>query len=806
MSSNHLQRVLDPQEQDAFDQAGEPQADPEDEQNALLRMESAESEQAAAAAAEALHLKQAAQGKVRIGSAVRASVLANAAEPAYAQFVRDELDSVTTENELKWDAVEPAQGTFTYGAADTIVDFGQANQLDVRGHTLVWHNALPDWVKAYDVPGEANRLALNAILEQHIRTVVGHYAGRVKVWDVVNEPLADDGTRRSNSMWQRRLGDDYIANSFRWAHEADPGAKLYLNEYGIEMDSAKARSLYELVRGLRALGVPIDGVGFQTHQMLGAERLSGLSNVMRQFADLGLDVAITELDVRIPGVPATGEQLAQQATAFATAVKACLSVPRCVSITTWGFTDKYSWMTNNPDPKYAGWGEATLLDASYVKKPAYNAMLATLATTERPSSVNADLVGAWRLDDWSATTASDASGLDHAATVTGGLGAEGRTPSGSAFRGDGASTGAETASAVVATNASYTVSAWVRLDSKSADQVIVSQDGSTVSAFTLGYGKTKDRWVFSIPVADSTGASVQSVESKSAPVVGEWAHLTAVWNNGWGRMQIYVNGSWNNTFPAASENRGATWASAGRLRIGRSMSGKAFSGAISDVRVYRHAASAGESAGYADPSVGRWQLNGSLADASWFFRDGSVRNDAAATWTVGQGNTTVGALRVSASDYIDIRGTQLLYTERSYTVSALVKLTAAGQSNQIILVQDGNGQYAFVLKYRASDSKWAFGLPASSANSSTYLEIASTSVAQTNWVNLTAVWDGVTRLPKLYVDGILEATGTATTSWPSSPTGSMHLGTSSSSKFDGALDRVQVFQRALTAAEVGALA
>jgi endo-1,4-beta-xylanase len=398
-----------------------PQADPNDRQNVLPRKENERptAEQEKAATAESMTLKEAARGKVRIGSAVRASALADAAEPEYAEFVRDELDTVTTENELKWNAVEPVQGKFTFGAADTIVDFAQANQLDVRGHTLVWHSALPDWVKAYDVAGEANRQELNAILEHHIKTVVGNYAGQVKVWDVVNEPLADDGTHRTDSLWQRRLGDDYIASSFRWAHEADPGAELYLNEYGIEMDSAKARALYELVKSLRAQGVPVDGVGFQTHQMLGAERLSALSNVMRQFADLGLDVAITELDVRIPGVPATSEQLEQQAMAFAAAVKACLSVPRCRSITTWGFTDKYSWMTNNPDPGYTGWGEATLLDASYAKKPAYNAMLSTLATTDRPSSANADLVGAWRLDDWSATTASDASGLGHAAAVTG---------------------------------------------------------------------------------------------------------------------------------------------------------------------------------------------------------------------------------------------------------------------------------------------------------------------------------------------------------------------------------------------------
>lgn len=760
------------------------------------------------ATAEHSTLKAAARGKVKIGSAVRAHALADAAEPEYAAFVRNELDTVTTENELKWESVEPIQGEFRFGAADTIVDFGQTNQLDIRGHTLVWHSALPDWVKAHDVAGETNRQQLNAILEHHIKTIVGNYAGRVQVWDVVNEPLADDGTRRSDSLWQRRLGDGYIADSFRWAHEADPSAKLYLNEYGIETNSAKARSLYELVKSLRAQGVPIHGVGFQAHRMLGAARLSALSSVMRQFGDLGVEVAITELDVRIPGVPATSEQLDRQAAAFATAVKACLSVPQCTSLTIWGFTDKYSWMTNNPDPKYAGWGEATLLDASYVKKPAYNAMLSTLATTERPSSANADLVGAWRLDDWSATTASDASGLGHAATVTGtALGAPGRTPSASAFQGDGVSTGAQTSSAVVATDVSFTVSAWVRLDGKSGDQVIVSQDGSTVSAFTLGYDKTEDRWAFSIPVSDSTDASVQAVRSKSAPVVGRWTHLTAVWNKGFSHLLLYVNGMWSNSFPSGQDNRMTSWASAGALRIGRSKSGNVFNGAISDVRVYRHAADeVDEIPAYADPTVGRWQLNGSLDDASWFARDGSVRNDAAAMWTVGRENTAVGALRVTAKDYIDIRGLQVLYTDRSYTVSALVKLNAAGPANQIILSQDGNGQYAFVLKYRASDSRWVFGLPTSSANSPTYSEIASVSTAHNTWVNLTAVWDDATRFPKLYVGGNLEATGTATTSWPSSATGSMHLGTTSSSKFDGVLDRVEVFQRALTDVEIRALA
>ncbi|WP_144124197.1 endo-1,4-beta-xylanase [Catellatospora sichuanensis] len=748
-------------------------------------------------------LQGAAGSKVRIGSAVGADHLP---ETAYAGFIAKELGTVTPETELKWEAVEPSRNVFTFDDANAIADLAERHGLDVRGHTLVWHNALPNWLNAYDIAGEPNRQQLSDILEHHVKTVAGNFTnGRVDVWDVVNEPLADDGSRRPDSLWQRRLGDGYIADAFRWAREADPTAKLYLNEYGIETDTDKARALYELVKELQRDGVPIDGVGFQTHRMLGADRLSALSKVMRQFSDLGLDVAITELDVRIPAVPATSAQLGSQAATYASAAKACLLVPRCVSVTTWGFTDKFSWI--NDDPRYAGWGEATLLDVAYGKKPAYHAMHNVLATTARPTSANADLIGAWRLDDWSTTMAGDSSGLQHPATVTGNaLGGEGRTPSASAFRGNGVDTGAATGSAVVTTNSSYTVSAWVRLDSKAADQVIVSQDGAAVSAFTFGYSKATDRWAFSIPSTDAVGATPQAVESKNPPVVGQWTHLTAVWNNGWRHMQLYVNGKWENTFPDAT-HEATSWPSAGVLRIGRAASGKAFHGAISDIRIHKHAATAGEIAGYADPAVGRWEFNGSLNDTSWFFRDGAMRGDRGAAFTAGEAGTAAKALQVTAEDYVDFRGRQALFTDRSYSVSAWVRLTAAGQSNQIVATQDGpGGQHAFVLKYRGSDKKWAFGIPTAASGSTAYVEIASTSVAAANtWVHVTAVWDGTSQRPRLYVGGNLQATGNVTTSWASSPTGSFHVSPSSTVKFVGAVDGVQIFQHALTDAEVAAL-
>jgi endo-1,4-beta-xylanase len=232
----------------------------------------------------------------------------------------------------------------------------------------VWHLSLPEWLAR----GGFHPPELRSILKEHIETMMTRYHGRIAAWDVANEVLAEDGTLR-HGFWLDNLGPGYLADAFRWARAADPQTKLYLNEYGAEQAGAKAKGLYTLVKDLKAQGVPIDGVGFQNH-VHGSTRLSGLGGMMRQIASLDVDVAITELDVRVP-LPADPISLYEQADVYGRAAQVCLSTPRCRSITVWGFTDAVSWLP----AQYFGYGAGTLLDASLKAKPAYQKLVRTLS-------------------------------------------------------------------------------------------------------------------------------------------------------------------------------------------------------------------------------------------------------------------------------------------------------------------------------------------------------------------------------------------------------------------------------------------
>ena len=198
-----------------------------------------------------------------------------------------------------------------------------------------------------------------------------HYAKDVGVWDVVNEPIADSGALRP-SVFARRLGPGYVEDAFRTARASDADAKLYLNEIGAEGTGPKSNRLYELVRDLRARGVPIDGVGFQTHTNLMGLPADFVAN-MQRFRALGLDVAITEADVALR-VPPSAADLRAQADVYAQIVRACLAV-RCASLTVWGFTDGHSWISETQ----AGMGAATLLDEELRPKPAFGAVQAVLS-------------------------------------------------------------------------------------------------------------------------------------------------------------------------------------------------------------------------------------------------------------------------------------------------------------------------------------------------------------------------------------------------------------------------------------------
>ena len=306
----------------------------------------------------------------------------------YRKLLAAEFSSLSPENQMKWDAIHPEPGVYDFAPADAIVDFAEKHGQVVRGHTLLWHSQLPAWVHAIEDPAE-----LRAVLKDHIQTVVGRYAGRIQQWDVANEIFADEwdqggvrlrdgSTAATANPFIAKLGPGIIADAFRWAHAADPEAKLFLNDYAVEDWNTKSTAYYDLSKQLLAEGVPLHGFAFQAHLDLQYPFPRTLAANMKRFDDLGLETAITELDVRFTlpanGVP-TKEQLEAQADTYEGVLEACLSVEDCNSFTIWGFNDKYSWV-----PSFSpGQGAATVMFEDYERKPAYYALRETLIEASR---------------------------------------------------------------------------------------------------------------------------------------------------------------------------------------------------------------------------------------------------------------------------------------------------------------------------------------------------------------------------------------------------------------------------------------
>ncbi|WP_041832613.1 endo-1,4-beta-xylanase [Actinoplanes sp. N902-109] len=291
----------------------------------------------------------AAQSGRYFGAAIAAGKLGDA---TYTRILNTEFSAVTPENEMKWDATEPSQGRFTYTNGDRILQQGQSMGAKVRGHALLWHQQQPSW--AQSLSGSALRSA--AI--NHVTQVATHYKGKIYAWDVVNEAFADGGSggRRDSNL--QRTGNDWIEAAFRAARAADPAAKLCYNDYNTDGVNAKSTGVYNMVRDFKSRGVPIDCVGFQSH--LGTSIPGDYQANLQRFADLGVDVQITELDVAQGG---------NQANIYASVTKACLAVSRCTGITVWGIRDSDSWRT----------GENPLLfDNSGNKKAAYTSVLNAL--------------------------------------------------------------------------------------------------------------------------------------------------------------------------------------------------------------------------------------------------------------------------------------------------------------------------------------------------------------------------------------------------------------------------------------------
>jgi endo-1,4-beta-xylanase len=315
-----------------------------------------------------------------IGAAVAMSPFRN--EPQYLDTLRREFNIIVAENAFKMDAVRPSRTTFNFTDTDALVSFAQANNMRVRGHTLVWHYQLPGWLTS----GNFTRDQAIDIMREHIFTLVGRYRGLVWSWDVVNEAMNDsNGGLRTDSFWFQRIGPEYIRLAFEFARQADPDAKLYFNDYSIEGINTKSNAVYNLVSGLKSQGVPIDGVGWQMHQTNGFRIQTQHQTNARRLAALGLEISLTEMDVSI-GLPTTADELQQQALAYSDSINFCLTEPNCKALVAWGFTDKYSWIPGT----FFGMGDALIFDANYQPKPAYFALLDVLEPAQ-PTPLSASI-------------------------------------------------------------------------------------------------------------------------------------------------------------------------------------------------------------------------------------------------------------------------------------------------------------------------------------------------------------------------------------------------------------------------------
>ena len=303
---------------------------------------------------------------VRVGTAIDTSALAS--DATYSKAAAAQFDSVTPENVMKWEVVEPQRGRFDFTEADKLVAYAKANKQKVRGHTLVWHSQLPTWLTSGVEDGSIDKKALRTILKQHIATEMGHFKGDIWAWDVVNEAFNEDGTLR-DSLWLQQLGPDYIADAFRWAHKADPKAILFYNDYNTEGINPKSDAAYKLIKELRSEGVPVQGFGVQGHLSTDYGLPNDMQANFHRFAKLGLKTAVTEADVRIT-LPASAAEVQAQDNGYSYMLQSCLLERSCISFTVWGFTDKYSWIPG----VFSGEGQANLYDEDYQPKSAYAAV------------------------------------------------------------------------------------------------------------------------------------------------------------------------------------------------------------------------------------------------------------------------------------------------------------------------------------------------------------------------------------------------------------------------------------------------
>jgi endo-1,4-beta-xylanase len=346
-------------------------------------------------------LKETFKGSFRVGAALNENQISGRS-PEAAKLAAEQFNSITPENLLKWESVHPQQGKYNFEPADKFVEFGEKHGMFIVGHTLVWHSQTPNWVFEDE---EGKPLTRDALLERmrgHIHTVVGRYKGRIHAWDVVNEaietePGDDSKGKWRESKWRQIIGPDYIEKAFQFAHEADPDAELYYNDYD-EWKLGKRDYFAEIVNGLKAKGIRIDGLGLQGHWGLDYPQPAEIDNMLTDLSQLGVKLMITELDMEVlprltrntgadvglrvesdnqfnpypDGLPPEKEkeQTDRYTEIFRLFHKHRDAIDR---VTFWGVDDGQSWRNNWPVRGRTNY--PLVFDRKYQPKPAYHAIL-----------------------------------------------------------------------------------------------------------------------------------------------------------------------------------------------------------------------------------------------------------------------------------------------------------------------------------------------------------------------------------------------------------------------------------------------
>ncbi len=349
----------------------------------------------ATAPATARTLRDAYAGRFLVGAALNEAQYTEQ-DARGAALVKAQFNTITSENILKWENVHPRLGQYDFSSADRFVAFGERNGMFIVGHTLLWHQQTPRWVFQDATGNRVSRDTLLARLRDHIHTVVGRYKGRIKGWDVVNEAVDEDGSLR-RTPWLEIIGPDYIEKAFQWAHEADPAAELYYNDYSVE-NAPKRNGVVRLVRDLQAKGIRITGVGLQGHNRIEWPSVAQQDSTIAAFGDLGMKVMITELDIDVlpqvtrgptadvsaraeaqarldpytAGLPDSVQQVLAKryGELFGVYMKHRNTISR---VTFWGVADGDSWLNNWPVRGRTSY--PLLFDRAGLPKPAFDAVI-----------------------------------------------------------------------------------------------------------------------------------------------------------------------------------------------------------------------------------------------------------------------------------------------------------------------------------------------------------------------------------------------------------------------------------------------